>query len=283
MEEDKGISGWIVLLIIVVAALLLYGYYKSERKKRALDEERQSRLKQQTEEARQLAEQCWQQYVALDALAYVCNLCRKTLCEEGILFYYQRLWGLLSGQWNTGQLAARIDGILANGLHNVLQSRLPMEDGHFVLPADAPRPTMEKDTYLHQIGVTLADISEQTGLRLNAELSRLANDRRKLEEGPNGCYYRRLLADLLPVVCHFCENPSLEELPPEEVIRLGKAFRVEVESVLAAHHVACIPYVGATETQRADWFVRAASSAVGEMPAIVRTTDNAVFYKGVYF
>lgn len=284
MEDEKGLSGWIVLLIIVALAVVAYCLYRRA-------EERKYRRKVEDEEVKaielelnRMTDLCWQEYVALEALEYRCNLCRKTLCEEGILFYYQRLWGLFAGQWNDTQLAARIDGIVGNGLHNVLLSRLKPVDGGFTLPTEAPAPSLSRDTYFYRLYLNEwgTDLCFQMDKRLEGELARIARERQLLEEGPNGRYYERLLTDLLPLLTRFSEVGVLENLPPEEVISRGKAFRDEVARVLEKHHIACLAYADATPQQQADWFMHVTSSAAGEMPALVRLTDGAVYHKGVY-
>lgn len=284
MEEDKGLSGWIILLIIVVLALVAYFLYRWAAQRKAEEEENLFRLQIRAEKVSRLADRCWKQYVELEALQYVYTLSRRTLCEEGILFYYQRLWGLFAGQWNDTQLAARIDGIVGNGLHNVLLNRLKLVDGQFSLPTEAPVPSLSRETYLFRLDYDSShpNTNGQTEQRLAIELQRIEREKQLLEEGPNGRYYKLLLIDVLPVVARFSESSVLENLPPEEVIRWGKAFRDEVAKVLEKHHIACLAYADATPQQQSDWFVRTTSSAVGEMPALVRLTDEAVYYKGVY-
>ncbi len=295
MVEDKGLSaGWIVFLIIVVIIGVAYWSYSQHKKKcemeaevRRLKEEEDVRRRQLQEQHAVLlrtADQCWEQYVHFSKLEWACRLSRKTLCDEGILYYYQQLWGFLAAGWDEALLASRLRGVIVNGLHNVLSLRMePDGEGHYTFPS-APAPVMEKDNYLYRLGVDLKmeRMEEQTA-RLQAGMRHTAREQDGLDKDPNGLYYRRLLERLLPVVTVFCEDRESASLPDREIIVRATRFRDDMQATLAERGIVCVAYADATSGQQEDWFIQTPATGMGNMPAIVRRSDEALYYKGVVY
>lgn len=281
-KEGISLYGWSIFIIILAVLVFCFFYRKRQQQeeKRLHQEEKQLIF----ESIHHLMKQCWEQYIALCALKYFCNLSRKIICDEGILYYYQRLCSLLSCSWNEEQLASRINGIVANGLHNVMLSHLKQGDEGFMLPSETPDLLLEKDTYFFRIGIDTGNLAIDLLIenKLKNELARISKEKKQIEEGSNGLFYQKLLLELIPIVTSFCGNEKLEDMHPAEVIRESKKFKEAIEEALHKYQVSCIPYAEATQEQQHDWFIHTLSENVGEMPAIVRISDGAVYYKGVF-
>ena len=217
MEENSSWSGWIIFLIIVVAAALVYCLYWMGRKDGRPEAEDRQPLRRALpdKELAARAGQAWSAYLDLYALGQDCKLARKTLCDEGILYYFQQLCGFFTAGWDEAVLASRIRGVIVDGLRNVLALRLGHDaEREYAFPVRKAAPRMDFNGYLARLGIDLnAADSAETAARLGSEHDRIRRERDALTTDPNGIYYRRVLDDVLPPLNAFVGDKSLPRLP----------------------------------------------------------------------
>ena len=56
-----------------------------------------------------------------------------------------------------------------------------------------------------------------------------------------------------------------------------------MQAMLAERGIVCVVYADATSGQQEDWFIQTPATGMGNMPAIVRRSDEALYYKGVVY
>ena len=287
MEENSSWSGWIIFLIIVVAAVLVYCLYRMGRKdgRPEADDRQPLRRALPDKELAARAGQAWSAYLDLYALGQDCKLARKTLCDEGILYYFQQLCGFFTAGWDEAVLASRIRGVIVDGLRNVLALRLGHDaERGYAFPVRKAAPRMDFNGYLARLGVDLnAPDAAETVARLGSEHDRIRRERDALTTDPNGIYYRRVLDDVLPPLNAFVGDKSLPRLPDAEVIARAACFRDGMTTLLRKHGIECVAFADAAPDRQEDWFIRTPATGMGDMPAIVRAADATVYYKGIVY
>lgn len=286
MDEYKNLF-WGILIIIACVVIGCYYYFSKEKQILQLPaKEGSSRSLIDScvavNDMNNLIEKCWSRYVELNGITHNYNLCKSIICNEGILYYLQRLLGFLNSSLDEEQLASRIAGLVFNNLHNVAMAKLSLKDGMFVLP-NAPKPVMDKNTYLFNIGVDIEHLKtdERTNNILQNELFRIEKEMNTLRGNTNGNFYNRLVQDLLPIINIYCTNENMEDQPASEVICSAKKFSALIKEVIERYAIHCIFYFDATVEQQNEYFVLSSSLNAREMPAIVRQND-LIYYKGTH-
>lgn len=286
MDEYEKLF-WGILIIIACVMIGCYYYLSKEKQKRQLPAKERdpqplidNRLAMN--DMNNIIEKCWNRYVELNLINHNYNLCKSIICNEGILYYWQRLQGFLSSSLDEEQLASRITGLIFNNLYNVATAKLSLKDGVFVLP-DTPKPTMDKNTYLYNIGVDVEHLKTDERIKnmLQNELFRIEKEMNELKGNTNRNLYNGLLHDLLPIINIYCTNENMENQAASEVICSAKKFSTLIEKVVERYGIHCIFYCDATVKQQNEYFVLSSSASAREMPAIVRQ-DELIYCKGTH-
>lgn len=273
---EKTSPGWFVFFA-VVTVVAVGGYLYAEGKKK----------EKLNIDLKKLIDACWEKYVSVFSLEKEYQLYRNIFCDDGILYYMQRLAGYMKDAacWDDLQKAKQIVcDQLINGVYNVILSKGKCEKGHFVLRKSFD-PDFTKEAFFLNLGIDLDNISYLPSLEtiLKQQIASQEKHRHEIVNASNNQYYKELwnkiLPDLEDIVAY--SKKEIETVPDIKELQDVMTEKTEgLVKILQGMGIGLSFYSDCTEEEREEHFTIATKGY--ELPMIFRKSDNYIYYGGKY-